>query len=79
MPLRPNIDAIFLVGIDIQPANLAGALQRKGKLPTYHNYTSSGMRPRAYHRVMVPAGHSRSSSMIVSFVSVGETLQNSHY
>jgi hypothetical protein len=54
-------------------------LQRNEKLPTYHNYTSSDMQPRAYHRVMVPVGRSKSFSMVVSFVSVGETLQSSHY
>jgi hypothetical protein len=54
-------------------------LQRNEKLPTYHNYTSSDMQPRAYRRVMVRVGRSKSFSMVVSFVPVGETLQNSHY
>jgi hypothetical protein len=35
------------------------------------------MQPRAYHRVMAPVGRSKSFSMVVSFVPVGETLQHS--
>jgi hypothetical protein len=52
-------------------------LQRNEKFSTYHSYTSSDMQPRAYHRVMVTVGRSKSFSMVVSSVSVGETLRNS--
>ena len=74
MPLQSNTDA--MLPLVLMPL-WQEFIQHIEKLPTYHNYTSSGMQPRAYHRVMVLVGHSKSFSMVVSFVSVGETLQHS--
>lgn len=54
-------------------------LECNGKVSTYHNYTSSDMQPQAYHQLMVPVGRSKTFSMIVSFESVAENLQDSQY
>ena len=79
MPLQSNTDAMLQLVLTFNLPLWQETIQRNEKLPTYHNYTSSDMQPRAYHRVMVPVGRSKSFSMVVSFVLVGETLQNSHY
>ena len=79
MPLQSNTDAMLPLGSIFNRPLWHEFLQRNEKVPTYHNYTSSDMQPRAYHRVMVPVGRSKSFSTLVSFVSVGETLQHSHY
>jgi hypothetical protein len=79
MPLQSNTDATLpLVSIFNLPL-WQEFLQRNERLPTYHNYTSSDMQPRAYHQAMVAVGRSKSFSMVVSLVAVGETLQDSHY
>jgi hypothetical protein len=79
MPLQSNTDAILPLVLTFNLPLWQESLQRNEKLLTYHKHTSSDMQPRVYHRVMVPAGCSKSFSMVVSFVSVGETLQDSHY
>jgi hypothetical protein len=79
MPLQSNTDAMLPLVLTVGLPLWQEFLQRNEKVPTYHNYTSLDMQPRAYHRVMVPVGRSKSFSMLVPFVSVGETLQHSHY
>jgi hypothetical protein len=77
MPLQSNTDAMLPLVLVVNLSLWQEIIQRNEKLPTYHNYTSSDMQPRAYHRVMVPVGLPKSFSMVVSFVSAGETLQHS--
>jgi hypothetical protein len=79
IPLQSNADAILPFVLIFNLPLWQEFPQRNEKLPTYRNYTSSDMQPQAYHRVMVPVGRSKSFSMVVSFVSIGETHQDSHY
>ena len=78
MPSQLNTDPMFPLVLMFNLPFWQEFLQCNEKVLTYHNYTSSDMQPRAYHRAMVPVGRSKSFSILVSFVSVGETLQHSH-